>query len=167
MIPPSRPVFEHADTFVAAAICPHGYDGHPDTKERSPWSPIAHDGTGVPPFFVAHGDHDTLLPVEPPVGHAVAGGIRSVGWARSGLAEGERVGLGAGVEERDLEGAVGDGAGLADELVQPLLPAGAWRAITSETSEPTRRPAPRNAGGRGAQWNCGRAFGVVSALRQS
>src|SRR5215471_15305206 len=41
------------------------------------------------------------------------------------LAEGEAVGLGAGVEEGDLEGAVGDGAGLADELVGPLLCEGA------------------------------------------
>ena len=32
------------------------------------------------------------------------------------LAEGEGKGLDAGVEEGDLEGAVGDGAGLADEL---------------------------------------------------
>ena len=36
-------------------------------------------------------------------------------------AEGEGVGLDAGVEEGDLEGAVGDGAGLADELVQSLF----------------------------------------------
>ena len=35
---------------------------------------------------------------------------------RSGLAESEAVGLGAWVGEGDLEGAVGDGAGLADEL---------------------------------------------------
>jgi hypothetical protein len=37
------------------------------------------------------------------------------------LAEGERVGLDPGTEEGDLEGAVRDGAGLADELVQPLV----------------------------------------------
>jgi hypothetical protein len=43
----------------------------------------------------------------------------------SGLAEGERVGLGAGGGEGDLDGAVGDGAGVADELVQPLLRDGA------------------------------------------
>ena len=40
---------------------------------------------------------------------------------RLGLAESERVGLRAGVEEGDLEGVVGDGAGLADELVEPRL----------------------------------------------
>src|SRR5271165_7515193 len=37
------------------------------------------------------------------------------------LAEGECVGLSPGVEEGDLEGAVGDGAGLTDELIYPLL----------------------------------------------
>ena len=37
------------------------------------------------------------------------------------LSEGEAVGLNAGVGEGDLEGAAGDGAGLADELVHPLL----------------------------------------------
>src|SRR5918995_5890169 len=37
------------------------------------------------------------------------------------LAEGERVGLDLRIEEGNLEGAVGDGAGLPDELVQPLL----------------------------------------------
>jgi hypothetical protein len=36
------------------------------------------------------------------------------------LAEGERVDLGTRIEEGDLEGAVSYGAGLADELVQPL-----------------------------------------------
>src|SRR5262249_5252388 len=40
---------------------------------------------------------------------------------RSGLAEGERVGVRPWVEEGDLESAVGDGAVLADELVQALL----------------------------------------------
>jgi len=39
---------------------------------------------------------------------------------RTELAEGERVGGHARGEERDLEGALGDPFGLADELVQPL-----------------------------------------------
>ena len=39
----------------------------------------------------------------------------------SGLAKREAVGLGAWFEEADLESAVSDGAGLADELVGPLL----------------------------------------------
>ena len=37
------------------------------------------------------------------------------------LAEGEGVGLDAGVEEGDLEGALADRARLADELVEPRL----------------------------------------------
>jgi hypothetical protein len=41
------------------------------------------------------------------------------------LAEGDAVGLSAWVGEGDLEGAFGDGAGLADELVHPLLREGA------------------------------------------
>ena len=37
------------------------------------------------------------------------------------LPEGEGVSFGAGAGERDLEGALGDGPVLPDELVQPLL----------------------------------------------
>src|SRR5271157_2420454 len=37
------------------------------------------------------------------------------------LAEGERVGLDLGVEEGDLEGAVGNGTGLPEKLVQPMF----------------------------------------------
>ena len=40
---------------------------------------------------------------------------------RSDLAEGERIGLNTGIEERDLERAVSDGASLPDKLIQPLL----------------------------------------------
>jgi acetyl esterase/lipase len=25
--------------------------------------PLAYDGAGAPPFFIAHGDHDTLIPI--------------------------------------------------------------------------------------------------------
>jgi hypothetical protein len=53
------------------------------------------------------------------------GGLRSSVRARGVLAEGEAVGLSAGFGEGDLDGAVGDGAGLADELVHPLLGEGA------------------------------------------
>ena len=41
------------------------------------------------------------------------------------LAEGEGVGLDARIQEGDLEGALGDRAGLADELVQPRFGQGA------------------------------------------
>ena len=37
------------------------------------------------------------------------------------LAERKRVGFSAGVEEGDLEGVLGDGTMLADELVEPRL----------------------------------------------
>src|SRR6266498_2170050 len=58
-------------------------------------------------------------------GRLVPGRPGAVRMVRSGLAEGERVGLGARVEEGGLEGAVSDGAGLADELVHPLVREGA------------------------------------------
>jgi len=61
--PAYQPGFEHADTSVTAAICLHGYYGQPGTEDRSPSSPLAYDGTDAPPFFVAHGDRDSLLPV--------------------------------------------------------------------------------------------------------
>jgi acetyl esterase/lipase len=61
--PAYQPGFEHADTSVTAAICLHGYYGLAGTTDRSPSSPLAYDGTDAPPFFVAHGDHDSLLPV--------------------------------------------------------------------------------------------------------
>jgi acetyl esterase/lipase len=60
--PAYQPGFEHADTSVTAVICLHGYYGEPDTRQRSPSSPLAYDGTDAPPFFVAHGDQDSLLP---------------------------------------------------------------------------------------------------------
>jgi acetyl esterase/lipase len=59
-----QPGFELAETSVTAAICLHGYYGDPGSQDQSPWSPMAHDGAGAPPFFVAHGDNDSLLPVQ-------------------------------------------------------------------------------------------------------
>src|SRR4030095_15276100 len=41
--------------------------------------------------------------------------------APCGLAEGEGVGLDAGIQEGDLEGVLADRAGLAEELVQPRV----------------------------------------------
>src|SRR5215475_10885281 len=43
------------------------------------------------------------------------------GASRLRSAEGERVRLHAGLRERELEGAVGDGTALSDELIQPGL----------------------------------------------
>src|SRR5450631_3123981 len=56
---------------------------------------------------------------------AVPGRPGAVGMFRSRLAEGEAIGLSPWIEEGDLEGAVGDSAGLADELVNPPLREGA------------------------------------------
>jgi hypothetical protein len=52
-----------------------------------------------------------LVAEEEPGGHLLAAG--PVGFS-PGLSEGEAVSLSAGVGEGDLEGALGDGAGLAD-----------------------------------------------------
>jgi acetyl esterase/lipase len=63
--PAFQPGFEGADTSVTAAICLYGYYGRLDTDEPPPSSLLAHDGTQAPPpFFVAHGDLDTLVMVE-------------------------------------------------------------------------------------------------------
>jgi acetyl esterase/lipase len=59
-----QPGFERADTSVTAAIILYGYYGSLDTSEWSPSSPLAHVRTDAPPFFVAHGDQDTLVLVE-------------------------------------------------------------------------------------------------------
>ncbi|GAA4495602.1 alpha/beta hydrolase [Actinoallomurus oryzae] len=61
--PAFQPGFEHVDTSVAAVVGLGGYygpyyDGDPRT------SPFAHVRPDAPPFFLAHGDHDTLAPVE-------------------------------------------------------------------------------------------------------
>ncbi|WP_198410492.1 alpha/beta hydrolase [Mycetocola zhujimingii] len=62
-----QPGFEEADTTVSAAVCLYGWYGRASggTGLSSPHDflpPVA--GTIVPPFFIAHGDHDTLVPVE-------------------------------------------------------------------------------------------------------
>jgi acetyl esterase/lipase len=62
--PAFQPGFERADTSVTAAICLYGYYGGLDTNQRSPSSPQARVRTDAPPFFVAHGDQDTVVLVE-------------------------------------------------------------------------------------------------------
>jgi acetyl esterase/lipase len=91
--PAFQPGFEDADTGVAAAICLGAYFGPLATADPAPSSPLAHLGprsnrgqspvgcrherataigrglspvasAGVPPFFVAHGDRDTVVFVE-------------------------------------------------------------------------------------------------------
>ena len=62
--PRFQPGFERADTSVTAAICLYGYYGSLETDERTPSSPQAYVRRDAPPFFVAHGDQDTLVLVE-------------------------------------------------------------------------------------------------------
>jgi acetyl esterase/lipase len=59
--PAYQPGFEDADTSVSAAVCLHGYYGQAGTG--NPSSPLACDTAAAPPFFLVHGDHDSLIPV--------------------------------------------------------------------------------------------------------
>ena len=59
--PAFQPGFEHADTSVSGVVCFAGYYGDP--AGTSPYSPFAHIRAGAPPFFIAHGTHDSLVPL--------------------------------------------------------------------------------------------------------
>lgn len=61
--PTFQPGFEDVDTSVTAAIGLNGYYG-PISDGRTPSTPLAYVGADAPPFFVAHGDGDTVVPVE-------------------------------------------------------------------------------------------------------
>jgi acetyl esterase/lipase len=65
--PAYQPGFEDADTTVSAAVCLYGYYGryygHTEDESR-PSSPLVLDAAHAPPFFLAHGDRDTYLPVK-------------------------------------------------------------------------------------------------------
>ena len=59
--PALQPGFERADTSVTAAISLYGYYGRTTARRRGrPRSPTRAE---APPIFLAHGDHDTLVPV--------------------------------------------------------------------------------------------------------
>ena len=60
--PTFQPDFEDANTSVTAAICLGGYFG--DVASGLSSSPLAHVRSDAPPFFVAHGDRDTMTPLE-------------------------------------------------------------------------------------------------------
>jgi acetyl esterase/lipase len=62
--PTFQPGFEDADTSVAAAVCLYGYYGPRDASGAVPSSPVAYVDASAPPFFLAHGDHDTIVPVD-------------------------------------------------------------------------------------------------------
>ncbi|MCP2031355.1 acetyl esterase/lipase [Okibacterium sp. HSC-33S16] len=65
--PEFQPGFEGADTSVSAAVCLYGWFGavsdHATGSSPHDYLPTT-DRSAVPPFFVAHGNHDTLVPVE-------------------------------------------------------------------------------------------------------
>lgn len=54
--------FEHEDTSVTAAICLYGYYGPREPAGPLPSSPASCVRPDAPAFFIAHGDHDTLVP---------------------------------------------------------------------------------------------------------
>ncbi len=59
--PQFQPGFESADTSVTGAVCLYGYYGSLGSGERVPSSPLSYASADAPPFFVAHGDRDTVL----------------------------------------------------------------------------------------------------------
>ncbi len=59
--PAYQPGFEDVDTSVTAVVYLAGYYGAPTDD---PYTPFAHLTSAAPPFFVAHGSHDTLVSAE-------------------------------------------------------------------------------------------------------
>ncbi|KAD4007226.1 alpha/beta hydrolase fold domain-containing protein [Arthrobacter yangruifuii] len=73
--PDLQPGFEDADTSVAGAACLYGYYGR--VQETNPDStPAAHLFPGAPPFFLLHGDKDSVVPVQH--GHRFARALAAV-----------------------------------------------------------------------------------------
>jgi acetyl esterase/lipase len=67
--PGLQPGFEQADTRVSAAICLYGFYGSPGWIPREPGAPsapISLVGNDAPPMFIAHGTHDSFVPVSGP-----------------------------------------------------------------------------------------------------
>ena len=62
--PAFQPGFERANTSVTAAISLYGYYGHHGSSALPSSSPFGHLRTDAPPFFVTHGDKDTVVLVE-------------------------------------------------------------------------------------------------------
>ena len=61
--PAFQPGFESDNTSVSGAICLYGYYGERSVEGALPSSPRAYIHRDAPPFFVAHGDNDTVVPV--------------------------------------------------------------------------------------------------------
>ena len=64
--PAFQPGFEDADTAVNAAVCLYGYHGDREAGGMLPSSPEAYVSCDAPPFLIAHGENDVLIPI----GHA-------------------------------------------------------------------------------------------------
>jgi acetyl esterase/lipase len=60
--PAFQPGFEAADTSVTAAISLNGYYGNYYGQDASS-APLSRLTAAAPPMFLAHGDHDTVVPV--------------------------------------------------------------------------------------------------------
>ena len=64
--PALQPGFEGVDTSVTGVVSLCGYYGRyygRDAQEAIASTPFAYPATQAPPTFLAHGDHDTLIPV--------------------------------------------------------------------------------------------------------
>jgi acetyl esterase/lipase len=76
--PRFQPDFENADTSVRAAISLYGHYGSGDAGPGAPpSSPLAYIRSDAPPFFIAHGDSDTVLPASAAREFAAALRVRS------------------------------------------------------------------------------------------
>lgn len=64
--PVFQPGFEEADTSVTAAISLYGYYGSVCSQDHVPSSPMAclNSDSDAPPFFIAHGDQDTIVIID-------------------------------------------------------------------------------------------------------
>lgn len=62
--PRFQPGFEDIDTTLTAVICQGGYYGSIAKKIAIPSSPMAYSSAQAPPFFVVHGNRDSVVPVK-------------------------------------------------------------------------------------------------------
>jgi acetyl esterase/lipase len=61
--PSFQPGFEADDTTVAGAVCLYGYYGELDAGGPLPSTPQAYIRRDAPPFMIAHGTNDRLVPL--------------------------------------------------------------------------------------------------------
>lgn len=63
-LPAYQPGFENVDTSITAVISLYGYYGSIASRDGIPSSPLEYLKPNAPPFFIAHGDLDTIVLVE-------------------------------------------------------------------------------------------------------